>query len=201
MNRFRSLAPCAALALAVAVAAPAAAGSSEKKDAPRADAAHAMPAPETAPRAALATDLMEQARDHAFEVRRTASRLEQMSRTKLFGSETHKWALNDIRDDVNDLGAVLGSLEQIRGDATALQQKAIVDARPRVEALAQATTRAIQLKSDNPANRMFPEYRDAVGSIYENAAELDRMLDAVLDYKEARARLAEVAGGGDAAAN
>jgi hypothetical protein len=201
MDRFRSLAPYAALALAVAVATPAAAGSPEKKDAPRPAAAHAMPAPETAPRAGLATDLMEQARDHAFEVRRTAARLEQMSRSKLFGSDTHRWALNDIRDDVNDLGVVLGSLEQIRGDATSLQQKAIADARPRVEALAQATTRAIQLKSENPANRMFPEYRDAVGSIYENAAELDRMLDAVLDYKEARARLAEVAGGGAADAN
>jgi hypothetical protein len=199
MTRTLSIAPYAALAAALAVATPAVAGDHGKAGAP-ADAAPAA-APETAPRAALATDLMEQAREHAYEVRRTAARLEQMSRTKLYGSETHKWALNDIREEVNDLGVVLASLEQIRSDTTGLQQRAIADARPRVEALVQATSRAIELKSENPANRMFPEYRDAVGSIYENAAELDRMLDAVLDYKEARARLAEIEAGRAAASN
>ncbi|MFN8092508.1 MAG: hypothetical protein U0599_09855 [Vicinamibacteria bacterium] len=174
MDRFRSLAPFAALAVTLAVAAPALAGS------------------DAAPRAALATDLMEQARDSAFELRRSAARLDSMSGSKMNSTQAHRWELAGMRDDVNRLGVLLSHLEQIAPETTPLQQRTIAGVKTHVQALADAATKAIELKSDNAANRLFPEYRAAVTTIYRSAAELDRMLDAVLDYKEAHARLAEV---------
>jgi hypothetical protein len=171
MIRYRHLSPLAALAVVAAtLASPAAA----------------------ADRAAFATDLMEEARAQASDLQNTAARLEALGRSKHSGPMSHTWALNDICDDVNELGSILSILEQVRPETTGRQQQAIADARPRIEALAARTTRAIELRQANSANRLFPEYRGAIRSIYENAAELDRMLGTVIDDKRASARIAAV---------
>jgi uncharacterized phage infection (PIP) family protein YhgE len=135
------------------------------------------------------TKSMQEAKQAAFELRKTAETLDAITRGGGHSWQSHSTYLTSARDDVNRLGKMLSNLEEMKPKATDAQQMGIARMRPQLVETANALTSAIELLNERRHNVQFPEYRQAVQTVSDQANSLHQGLDAVLDYESARARL------------
>lgn len=97
--------------------------------------------------------------------------------------------LNDARDQVNRLGKMLVSLEDLKPHSSESQQIAIGSMRAQLVQTADALIGAIELLNDGRHNIYFSEYRQAVQAVSQQASSLHETLDAVLKHEAAKNRL------------
>jgi hypothetical protein len=132
---------------------------------------------------------MKEAKRVSYELRETADRLHSISRRGGHSWTGHAEYLNAAREDVNRLGKMLASLEDLKPHASEAQQMAIETMRPRLVQTANALTNAIELMKLRPHNVYFSEYGEAVGTVSAQADSLHQTLDTVLKYEAAKSRL------------
>ena len=143
-------------------------------------------------------DAQRQVADQLADFQRTASQLHREADT--FNSrrlsrvswQSHSYHLENLAEQVNQLGLSLAELEAIKPAASENQRMAIEHARPHLVSIAQNTTRAIELLKDNRGSIHFAEYGDTASAIYDHADSLHTKLEAILDFEDAKARLDEL---------
>lgn len=96
----------------------------------------------------------------------------------------HAYSLNDIKDQVNSLGRQLTALEQLSPQGNALQQSAIREARPHLEAVADHAQTAIEMYNEDQRSVRFTDFRETVNAMFERADDLYVKVDAITDYEK-----------------
>ena len=97
----------------------------------------------------------------------------------------HASTLNDAKDQVNSLGRQLSVLEELSPQGNSLQQSAIREARPHLEAVADHVQDAILMFNENQRNTHMLDFRETVTSMYERADDLYVRVDAITDSEKA----------------
>lgn len=106
--------------------------------------------------------------------------------------ESHARQLNITKEQVNYLGRELSELEELSSQATDLQQMAIEEIRPHLQAVADDVESAIVMLNESSQVHRTPEFHDTVNGIYEHADDLYTKVDAITDYERARERAANM---------
>ena len=88
--------------------------------------------------------------------------------------ESQALELNQIRDEVNELGQKLCRLETIRRVTSPWERKAIDQAAPLISELAKDTENAITLLKDNHNNLFMPAYTSLGTDLYRRSQELTK---------------------------
>jgi chromosome segregation ATPase len=135
------------------------------------------------------TKSMQEAKAAAYQLSEKADRLHSITSAGDHSWQSHSSYLHSAREDVNQLGEMLSNLEGLKPGATPTQQMGIERMRPQLVQTANALTDAIELLNDRRHHVYFPEYREAVQSVSQQATSMHQTLDAVLDYESAKARL------------
>lgn len=155
----------------------------------------AMALPASAESRVQNTDVQRQVADRLGEFKSTAFKLQreadllQSHRNSGLSWQTHANHLATLADHVNQMSKSLSELEGMKWQASQTQKLAIEHVRPHLVAIAENTTRAIELLNENHRITRFPEYGDVASDIYEHADMLHTKLDAILDFENSKARL------------
>jgi hypothetical protein len=99
--------------------------------------------------------------------------------------QSHAHYLNNLREDVNDMGEMLAELETMKPGASEAQRLAIERVRPHLAALAQKTTEALDLARSGSRNLKHTAYKDTLAGLYEQAHVLYQTLEILGDYHDA----------------
>jgi len=102
--------------------------------------------------------------------------------------QSHAYELNAARVQVNDLGRELSKLEELSPQGTELQQAAIREARPELQAVADHVQSAIAMLNEDKRNRGTPAFQEKVKGMNESADSLYSKVDALTDYEKAGIR-------------
>jgi hypothetical protein len=102
--------------------------------------------------------------------------------------ESYIGGLEQIREHVNLLGKKLIDLERLHTQGTELEQAAIREARPHLEALANRVQIALLMLSGDRRCYNSRSFREAVKGMYQEADRLYNKVDAITDYEKARYR-------------
>ena len=132
---------------------------------------------------------MQEMKQSSWELRKTADRLHAITRGGGHTWQTHSSYLTTAKENVNQLGKMLASMEDFKQHGTKLQQRAIECMRPQLVQTAMSLTRAIDLLNDRRQNVYFSDYREQVQAVSEQSESLHELLDAVLKYEAAKARV------------
>ena len=135
---------------------------------------------------------MREAKSAAYQLSKTADTLHSIASAGGYSWQSHSSYLHSARQDVNDLGKMLAGLEDLKPHATPAQQVGIERMRPHLVQTADALTDAIELLNDRRHHVYFPEYREAVETVSQQATSMHQTLDAVLDYESAKAKLGDL---------
>jgi hypothetical protein len=106
--------------------------------------------------------------------------------------ESHARQLSIAREQVNYLGRALSEMEELSSQGTELQQMAIQEVRPHLQAVADHVQSAIVMLNENHEIHWTPEFHETVNAIYEHADDLCMKVDALTDYERARERAASM---------
>lgn len=98
---------------------------------------------------------------------------------------SHAYYLNNLREDINNMGEVLAELEYMKPQATEAQKLAIERVRPHLVALAQKTSEALDLAREGSRNLTHLSYKETLENLYEQAEALYQTLDAIGEYHDA----------------
>src|ERR1700722_7234463 len=102
--------------------------------------------------------------------------------------ESYISGLEQIREHVNLLGKKLMDLERRHTQGTELEQAAIREARPHLEALANRVQITLLLLSEDGRCYNSRRFRDAVKGMYQEADSLYTKVDAITDCEKSRYR-------------
>ena len=155
----------------------------------------ALAIPASAEKSVQNADVQRQVADRLDQFKTTASKLHhhadllQSHTNEALSWQTHANDLANLTDNVNQLGKSLSEIEDLKPDASDSQKLAIEHARPHLVAIAQSTTRAIEMIKENRRSTRLPEYSEVTGDIYDHAETLHTKLDAILDFENAKSRL------------
>jgi hypothetical protein len=125
----------------------------------------------------------------AAKVSRDAERLWSLSRNYQTSWESHADSLGTLREDINNMGKLLGELEAMKPRAEAVHHLAIENARLHLVALAEETGKAIELIRPGSRNLGTPEYKETVTNLSLHADGLYQTVDTIVDYHDASDRL------------
>lgn len=128
-------------------------------------------------------------KQQAYEVSRNADTLLCQTRDQQTSWESHVYYLNTLGKGINDMGRILAELEEMKSQASEVQQMAIERARPHLVALADKTGEAINLVNAERWNVRRPEYEATVTDLSEHADSLYQTVDSIVDYHNAKDRL------------
>ncbi len=138
-------------------------------------------------------DMLAAFESKAIEARNDAAVLESKRRNTKLNWRTHADKLSLMKKHINEMGAMLAELEQIKPKATLFQEKAIETARPHLEDMAQRVEKAIRWLNEDRRSISKAEYKDNLHGIWSDTDQLYRNVDTIIDYHEARMRLHELA--------
>ena len=113
-------------------------------------------------------------------------------RTNQLQRLSHANQLNQAREQVNYLGRELSGLEQLSPQGTELQQMAIREARPHLEAVADHVQSAIVMLNEDKSSYWTAEFREKVKGMYEHADNLYLKVDSITDLEKTRSRAASL---------
>ena len=126
-------------------------------------------------------DQLESFERDASDMRTDLDRYASTLRTPSSSLQLHAYNLNDAKEQVNSLGLQLTALEELSPHGTEIQQAAIREARPHLEAVADHVQTAILLYNDNQRNARLPDFREKVNGMYEHANNLYVEVDTITD--------------------
>ena len=125
--------------------------------------------------------------EQAAGVSRDAATVRSLSQDHHTNWQSHAYYLNNLREDVNGMGRLLAELEEMKPEASVVQQMAIERARPHLVALAAGTTEALDLLRTRKL--MQPQYKETVADLSRQADILYQTVDTIVDYHNADDRL------------
>jgi hypothetical protein len=125
----------------------------------------------------------------AARTSRDAETLLSIARNHRTSWESHTSYLRVLREGVNNMGRMLAELEEMKPQASELQQAAIERARPHLVALANETGEAIKLVRPGRWNLSQAEYKDTVADLSQHADGLYQTVDTIVDYHNANDHL------------
>jgi hypothetical protein len=131
------------------------------------------------PAADEASDLLKQLRTEASSLSRDGATLASFNRSGV-SATTHQTYLNYVKERVNQTGADLARLEQIRDDAAPWQQKAIDQIVPIARDIASNTQSAILQLNENSNPLMSPGYAETLQAIAESTSDLNKSVSGFL---------------------
>ena len=138
-------------------------------------------------------DMLATLESKAIEARRDAAVLESKRRNQQLSWQTHADKLNVMKNHINEMGTMHAQLEQMKPKATLFQEKAIDAARPHLENMADRVEKGIAWLNEDRRSISKPEYKDNLHGIWNDADQLYRNVDTIIDYHDARMRLHELA--------
>jgi hypothetical protein len=125
----------------------------------------------------------------AAKVSRDAETLLSLARNQQTSWESHISYLRLLREGVNNMGRMLAELEEMKSQASEVQQTAIERARPHLVALADEIGEAIKLVRPGRWNLRQAEYKETVADLSQHADGLYQTVDTIVDYHNANDRL------------
>jgi len=128
----------------------------------------------------------------AHEARRHAGTLDSMTPARQLDWRSHAHSLETLKQQVNQLGQTLTTLEELKPQANEGQRMAIDNARPHLAAMAEELTQALNLLSDDRKSVYRSPYTDRVSNLYDHAESLYETVDTIMDYENARSRLSNL---------
>lgn len=137
------------------------------------------------------TRLLTEAKEKAAVLSQDADQMEAFTRSNV-SWESHATMLEDIKQHINDLGRVTEKLQSERNSASPWQQQAIDRMLPLMRELASNTTAAINHLREHqtqPNTGSYPEY---LKTNAETAHKLSDMIASFVEYRETRAKLAQL---------
>lgn len=96
--------------------------------------------------------------------------------------QAHADQLEPLRNEVNDMGAMLCRLETIRGAVSPWQQKTIDEIAAILHLMADNTGDAIRFGSTHPDELWVPTYQGNVNNLYNEAQSLTRNVGEAVQY-------------------
>jgi len=132
--------------------------------------------------------VLSNAKMQAFQLKEDATNMEAFTRLDT-SWETHREAIERIKDDVNAMGQLLAKLQDARGSAAPWQQTAIDRITPVAKELASNTTAAIEQLNKNPRGLKLPAYQEYLEAICDSASNLAATIADFADYGRASQRL------------
>lgn len=129
------------------------------------------------------TKLLAEVKMETHELERDAEDLSSWAQARNMSWEGHSGQITLIREHVNKTGQLLTELNNVRGEASPWQQKAIDEIYPALKSLADNTQATINLLGDSK-NRIHanPDYRDLASANYGLARELAALVTDYIDY-------------------
>ena len=124
----------------------------------------------------------------AAQVSNDAGQLWTLTRSHQTAWGNHACYLNNLREDINEMGGLLAELEAMKPQASEAQQIGIERMRPHLVALAEKTSEALNLARNGNSNLRHTPYKDALSGLYEQADVLYQTVDAIGDYHDANDR-------------
>ena len=122
----------------------------------------------------------------AAEVTRDADMVLSIGRNHQMSWESHGYYLGNLRDDVNNMGRMLGELEETKPEGSEAQQMAMERSRPHLEALASETRDALNLLRGGKENVMQAQYEETVTDLASQADILYQTLDSDRELPQRR---------------
>lgn len=181
----------AAAALALGLCAPVAHGAMPAAGAARAQTeAGALP-PEsyTWDFQAEASELLAEVHGLASALSREADALQSFARNPRMSRESHAVRLDQMREHINDAGARLARLQEIKHVTAPWQQSAISRLHPIAANVAEHTEAAIVHLNENPSYLFAPSYQEHLAEAAAQADELKNTAGDFLAYNNAQQRL------------
>lgn len=118
---------------------------------------------------------------YAWDAREQASLLQTYLEGKPIDWELHAAALDNIRTDVNAMGAKVCRLEQIESALPATQRKEISQVLPVLDLMARHAAFAIRYLNENHETLWTPAYAGWVNSLYNGSKSLT---DTLAEYRQ-----------------
>ena len=125
--------------------------------------------------------LLAHAQSHAMSLDNDADTLVAYTRSNV-GWQSHSSRLNDMKNDVNEMGKIVADMQQQRSEGSPWQQAAIDRVYPLLREMADALTATIKHLNDHPTQVNMPPYQDYVQSQYEVASRTASLVKDLVDY-------------------
>jgi len=125
---------------------------------------------------------------HAYDVRREADTLMSMTMNKNLSWQSHAYRLNQLKDQVNQMGRSLAELEQQKSSASQMQILAMDETRSQLQLVAAQLSRAIELVNEDRRSVHQQDYGQAVTQLSDHAEVMHTQLDTILEYDKASKR-------------
>ena len=133
------------------------------------------------------SNLLGDARVHANRAAANAEELDTLTRNASIKWESHAWKLNELRENVNELGKVNARLVDLKQDGMEWQQIAITRIDSQLRILATELTATIQALNANQERVSMPPYVDHVRATYNQAKNTSELVSDFVEYGKARA--------------
>lgn len=146
----------------------------------------------TQPDSKEVSDLLNQARSEANQLRTDATEMESFTRSNL-DWQTEASKINQIKEDVNAVGRTLAKLKDEEPMASEWQKTAIARITPLLQELASTTTDVINhLNKDHGRNLNSQEHRDMLKMNADLSADLATVVSDFVDYGKTKVRFYEL---------
>jgi hypothetical protein len=109
------------------------------------------------------------------------------------GAATHGLAINEIKDEINQLGRQFGRLKALEGEASPWQRTAINRIEPYLAELGGYTSAVIERLSGDRTHTIA-DYNDYLQANADYATDLAAMLNEFVDYGNSRGRVERLGG-------
>jgi len=145
-----------------------------------------------APDSEQVSKLLSEANTMAFQVKEDSVTMETFTRMNV-SWETHKVAINQMREHVNALGRQAAKLRDARGEASLWQKTAIDRITPFLDELGGYTSAVID-RLNGEQRPSMEEYKDYLEANADYATDLAAMIRDFVDYGRTKHRLERLTG-------
>lgn len=139
-----------------------------------------------------AAKLLDNLEQDAHNVAEEADSMESMLNSTNVTWESHVYALNRVRADVNAMGDKLCRLESIRASATPWEQKAIDSAAPQLRLLADNTRDAIAFVNAHREDLWMPQYAKYIRNVSDESTNIAHSVLRLEEYARTHQREQEL---------
>ncbi len=141
-----------------------------------------------------ASMLIQRIRNESRDIRDNAAVLQSLIReAPLVDWRVHADLLEQVRDEVNSMGADFCQLQAIRSESLPWQKRVMRQIRPEVVELAAYTEHAIDfVHQENLGNYASPDYTIDVNALYQKANRVETTTNDFVEYAKARQEMREL---------
>lgn len=139
-----------------------------------------------------ATGLLQDVQTEASQVRQHAANLQTYGRENVVDWQSHADQLDRVRAEVNDMGAKLCRLQEIRRVLAPWQQAAIDRIAPQIRLIADNAKDAIQFANNNQEALWQPVYTKYIANLYHEGQSVSTTVNDFEEYAHTRTAYREL---------